>query len=359
VASIQWLDQIRQVDHSQVGSKLARLAVLRTRGLPVPDGFAVPSAVCAEFVAPLRAQLAPLLEVSGSDFPDLQRRCAAARQIIEAQAHSVEFAQQIVEAVAELGLRTGLGDSLSMAVRSSGVLEDLEGASFAGQYESYLGMRSAGQVLDCVRRCWASQYTARAVDYRLRHGLPALLPGIGAGVMQLVRSRAAGVTFTLNPLTGDTTHAVVEANWGFGESVVSGEVTPDRWVIRKSDGDIVDERIADKEVWSVFDPEQACVVEQACPLELRRNACLSPAEVRHVVEIAVEIESREGRPQDVEWAIDEGLTFPNNLFVLQHRPETTWRNRAPAPTEHTPYDPVAYAMRHVFGIRSNQGGTPA
>jgi pyruvate,water dikinase len=294
----------------------------------VPDGFALPTVVCSEFIGPLHPQLLSLLDFSGSDFGELQRRCQEARDLVEHRPYPLDLEEHIVKAVEELARRTELGASLSTAVRSSGVLEDLEQASFAGQYDTYLGMRSAAEVLDSVRKCWASQYTARAVEYRRHHGLPVMPPGIAVGVMQLVRSRAAGVTFTLNPLTGDTEHAVVEASWGFGESVVSGLVTPDHYVVRKSDGQIVLERIAAKKVWSVFGAEWGRVTEQPCPPDLRRRPCLSHAEVRHIVQIAAGIECHEGQPQDVEWAIDEGLPFPDNVFLLQHRPVTTVKGRA-------------------------------
>ena len=324
VACVMWLEQIGAHDQPQVGSKLARLGVLRRRGLPVPDGFALPTAVCREFIDPSRPQLVALLNMSGVDFGELQRRCQAARELVEHQPYPPDLEEHLVRAVEELARRTQLGASLATAVRSSGVLEDLERASFAGQYDTYLGMRSPAEALDSVRKCWASQYTARAVAYRRHHRLPVILPGIAVGVLQLIRSRAAGVTFTLNPLTGDADHAVVEANWGFGESVVAGMVTPDQYLVRKSDGQIVQEQIATKDVWSVFDADRGQVSEQPCPPGLRRRPCVSHAEVRHVVELATGIERYEGQPQDVEWAIDESGSFADHVVLLQHRPVTTW-----------------------------------
>jgi pyruvate,water dikinase len=242
-------------------------------------------------------------------------------------------------------------------VRSSGVTEDGAEASFAGQYDTYLGLCSAEAVVQSVRSCWASQYSSRALDYRRRQGFPlASSGGIAVGVMQLIDARSAGVTFTLNPITGNRRQAVVEANWGFGESVVSGLVTPDHFLVNRADAYILEERVGSKEVWSVFDPEQRRVVEQPTPAEQAARACVSHTEVRELVRLAAEIEAREGRPQDVEWVIDRHVSFPDNVFLLQHRPETSWALRPESldgqeEDEEAPYDPVAYAMRNVFKVK--------
>jgi pyruvate, water dikinase len=319
-----WLDEVGLADVPRVGAKLARLGVLRSFGSQVPDAFVLTTTAFDTFLGPARVELERLLEAPSAGLEDDERLSQTVRAFIEQHPFPRDLQANIVQAFAELAERTELGDRLSTAVRSSGVFEDGADASFAGQYDTYLGLRSAEGVLEYVRKCWGSSYTARALDYRRRWGLTLSSHGIAVGVMQLIDARSGGVTFTLNPVTGNRQEAMVEANWGFGQSVVSGVVSPDHFLVQRPDGDILEERIGSKEVWSVFDPEQGCVVEQPTPAEQARRSCLSHAEVRELVRLAVEIEVREGCPQDVEWAIDAHLPFPRNVFLLQHRPETSW-----------------------------------
>jgi pyruvate,water dikinase len=351
-----WLDEVGLADTPRVGAKLARLGALRSRGAQVPDAFVLTSGAFDTFLGPARPELERLLEAPSVGLEDVERLSQTVQAFIEQQPFPPSLQASIIAAYAELAERTGLGNRLSTAVRSSGVTEDGLEASFAGQYDTYLGLRSAAGVLQHIRKCWGSRYNTRALDYRRRWGLPLSAHGIAVGVMQLVDARSAGVTFTLNPITGNRHEAMLEANWGFGESVVSGLVTPDYFLVRRPDGEILEERIGAKEVWSVFDPEQGRVVEQPTPSEQAVRSCLSHAEVRELVRLAVEIEAREGCPQDVEWAIDAHLPFPRNVFLLQHRPETSWATRsAPEPdeeveVEETSYAPVADTARKVLEV---------
>jgi pyruvate,water dikinase len=336
-----WLDQVGLADIPRVGAKLARLGALRALGSQVPDAFVLTTNAFETFLGTARGDLEHLLETSSAGLADDARLSESVQAFIEQHPFPLGLEQRIVQAFAELAARTGLGERLSTAVRSSGVTEDSPDASFAGQYDTYLGLRSAEGVLAHVRKCWGSCYNARALDYRRRCGQPLSAHGIAVGVMQLVDARAGGVTFTLNPVTGNRQQAMIEANWGFGQSVVSGLVSPDNYLVQRSDGSILEEHIGAKEVWSVFDPEQGYVVEQPTPSEQAVRPCLSHAEVQELVRLAVEIEVREGCPQDVEWAIDAHLPFPRNVFLLQHRPETSWAGRPapePDPGVHVPVD---------------------
>jgi pyruvate,water dikinase len=349
---VVWLDDVRLADMHQVGAKFARLGALRSLGARVPDAFVLTTSAFETFLGRERRTLERILGAT----EDQARLGQAARSFVEHHPLPDALHARITGAFAELTERTGLGGKLSTAVRSSGISEDGTEASFAGQYDTYLGLCSAEAVVESVRKCWASQYTTRALEYRRRRGVGPSASGIAVGVMQLVDARSAGVTFTLNPITGNRRQAVVEANWGFGESVVSGTVTPDHFLVKRPEGLILEERIGSKEAWSVFDPEQGRVVEQPTPAEQAARACLSHEEVRELVRLAAEIEEREGGPQDVEWVIDRHLPFPDNVFLLQHRPETSWASR-PEPVdaqeedEEAPYDPVAYAMRKVFKVK--------
>ena len=269
--------------------------------------------------------------------------------------------------------------------------EDGHAASFAGQYETYLGVSGADEVLRHIAKCWASGYSAHALDYRRRFGgsSPLRAHDLAVGVLELVDARSAGVAFTLDPVTGDRGRLVVEANWGLGESVVSGQVTPDYWTVERDSGRILERRVGAKLVWSVLATTGAAETGNAddgdgdgdgsageapaeranrsgtvlapLPAELAQTPCLTDDEVRYICRQAAAIEEAEGTPQDVEWAIARDLDIPDGVYFLQHRPETTWATTTPAaPPPGTPpasapgpaksFDPVQYALRNVFKV---------
>lgn len=329
--SLLWLDELRLEHLPLVGGKLARLGQLRAKGLQVPDGFAVTVQAFDAFLSGgVRRELELLLAQPADGVAGNDRLAGAARQLIEAEELPGWLVDRVAEAYAHLDRRAGLESGMGTAVRSSGVAEDGDESSFAGQFDTYLGIKSVPAVLNHIRKCWASQYTARALDYRSRRGLPMVMQGLAVGVLQLIDARSAGVVFTLNPIDGDRGYAVVEGNWGFGETVVSGLVTPDHWVVDKHTGDVVEEVVGAKAVWSVFDDGAGRVIEQPAPASQVSKPCLGHEEVRHLVGLAVDIEEREGCPQDVEWAIARGLDPPQSIFLLQHRPETVWSSQVVA-----------------------------
>ncbi len=274
-----------------------------------------------------------------------------ARQLIEGQSLPSWLADAVADAHARLEARTGRGAALRVAVRSSAVGEDGHAASFAGQYETYLGVSGADEVLRHIAKCWASGYSAHALDYRRRFGgsSPLRAHDLAVGVLELVDARSAGVAFTLNPVTGDRGRLVVEANWGLGESVVSGQVTPDYWTVERDSGRILERRVGGKlagRCWPIPAAETGCrrrdgsgrvarradrggTVLAPLPAELAQAPCLTDDEVRYICRQAAAIEAAEGTPQDVEWAIARDLDVPDSVYFLQHRPETTWAAAPP------------------------------
>ena len=259
------LAAIRASDAPRVGPKMARLGQLASAGWRVPDGYAVtagalegwlPPAALAElhrlFSAPTAGAAAGRPEFGGHQ--RLTQLSEQARQLIEGQSLPSWLADAVADAHARLAARTGRGALLRVAVRSSAVGEDGHAASFAGQYETYLGVSGADEVLRHIAKCWASGYSAHALDYRRRFGgsSPLRAHDLAVGVLELVDARSAGVAFTLDPVTGDRGRLVVEANWGLGESVVSGQVTPDYWTVERDSGRILERRVGAKLVWSVL-----------------------------------------------------------------------------------------------------------
>jgi pyruvate, water dikinase len=353
------LGDIRITDTPRVGPKLARLGQLASAGWRVPDGYAVTVQALGSWLAPAaKSEIERLITSTAAahDPAALGRACERARALIESEPLPSWLQDAVLAAHERLRTRTGRGHRLRVAVRSSAVGEDGAGASFAGQYSTFLGIGDSTDVLHHIRKCWASGYTAWAVQYRRRAGLPLHSRDLAVGVMELVDVRSAGVIFTLDPVTGDRGRMVVEANWGFGESVVSGQVTPDYWAVDRASGRIAERRVGGKHMWTVFDLAAAKVVPMPLPADLAGQPCLDDDEVRYLCRKAAEIEDAEGVPQDIEWAIARDVPFPDSVFILQHRPETTWPAApsapaaVPAPAAQPSWDPVQYALRNVFKV---------
>ena len=361
------LGDIRGADAARVGPKMARLGQLAADGWRVPDGYAVTAqALDGWLPEAARGELARMFSVAVSGTAELSALAVQARALIDAQPLPSRLADAVAGAHGRLADRTGHGESLRVAVRSSAVSEDGHAASFAGQYETYLGVSGVEEVLLHIRRCWASGFSAPALAYRSRFGGPSPLRvhDLAVGVLELVDARSAGVAFTLDPVTGDRSTLVVEGNWGLGESVVSGHVTPDHWTVDRASGQVLTARTGAKRAWTAYDAAAGRAVLAPLPDELAAQMCLTDEEVRYLCAQAVAIESAAGGvPQDVEWAVARDLPFPDSVFFLQHRPETTWTggpggparpaSAAPAPPEPEAgpaFDPVQYALRNVFKV---------
>jgi pyruvate,water dikinase len=364
-AAVIGLGDIRGTDAGRVGPKMARLGQLAADGWRVPDGYAVTAGALDGWLpAAARGELARLFSVPVPGHAELTELAAQARALVEAQPLPSSLAEAVAVAHAGLAERTGRGDALRVAVRSSAVSEDGHAASFAGQYETYLGVSGVDDVLLHVRRCWSSGFSAHALAYRQRFGgaSPVRVHDLAVGVLELVDARSAGVAFTLDPVTGDRNVCVVEGNWGFGESVVSGHVTPDHWAVDRASGQVRTARPGAKRTWAAYDETAGRVVLSPLPPDLAGQACLTDEEVRYICARAVAIEAEAGGvPQDVEWAVARDLPFPDSVFFLQHRPETAWGggagasppDAAPAPQEpaaEPAFDPVQYALRNVFKV---------
>jgi len=341
---IGWFADIGLDDRHHVGGKGGSLGELQRAGITVPPGFVVKTGAFERFIralerkSPVRSLVAAL---NGEDLAAATASCAQIRTAVEAQELPFEVLDEI--SAAHTALSRDAGET-PVAVRSSATTEDAADASFAGLQDTYLWVTDLKQTLQRVRSCWASLYSVESVIYRRRRGLPEGDVAMAVVVQKMVQARAAGVMFTRSPVTGDRSVVTVEGSWGLGSAVVGGEVTPDRWVLGKITGDICVREISEKLIQhvplSIGGVETVAVAEDLC-----RAPCLSDEELQALRTLARKVERHYGRPQDIEWAIEQRT---NAILLLQSRPETVWSTRESTPVARPSENPLIHVMS-IFG----------
>ena len=323
-------------DRVSVGGKGASLGELTRAGIPVPPGFVVDTACFRVFLDTVDADHSARSQLEALSNLDL----------ITAEGNNMR--QRIMTAVMPPQMAEAISaayDSLSdgpVAVRSSATGEDGEDASFAGLQDTYLWLTGNDAVLHHVQRCWASLYSTESLSYRRRLGIAEDGLAMGVVVQRMVDAALSGVMFTRSPTTGDRSVIVVEGSYGLGSCVVSGEVTPDKYVINKVTGEIMDRAVSVKMRQHVPDARNGGVIDEPVADQLQSVTCLSDAQLAELAAIAKRVERHYGRPQDIEWAIARS----GDVFILQSRPETVWSRRDPVPVAKqtaTPFD-------HVFAV---------
>lgn len=301
----------------QVGGKGASLARMAAGGLPVPPGFHITTEAYCRFVMEngLQERIVDAVAAVAVDQPATLD--TASRHVAQLFAQGV-MPDEVAEAIRKAYGR--LGSGVPVAVRSSATAEDLPEMSFAGQQESYLNIRGDAMLLDAVKRCWASLWTARAIGYRARHNISPNDVRLAVVVQELVPAEAAGIMFTANPLTGKRDQVVINAAWGLGEAIVGGQVTPDTLVVDKASGEITEQQINLKHVMTVRTPEGTR--EEAVSGERQAAAVLNSGQATELAHIGVQIEKLYGQPMDIEWALHD-----SRFFIVQARPITTLREQ--------------------------------
>ena len=329
---VLWFDDIRNTDVPIVGGKNASLGEMINAGLPVPPGFAVTAYSYERYIQEkkIAEQIYKIIKEIVTDPNDPKLYDIASkkiRELIEKTPMPKDIEIAIKEAYKELNQRLELKDTF-VAVRSSATAEDLPDASFAGQQETFLNVKGPNDLIDKVVKCWSSLFTPRAIFYRNEKGFPHEKVFISVGVQKMVNSGCAGVMFTINPVTGDRNEIVIEGNYGLGETVVSGVVNPDDFVVDKDTTKIKERRIARKTVEYIRDPKTGKTVHLEVPVDKQKVTCVSDQEILTLAELAKRIEKHYNKPMDIEWAIDQDLSFPQNMFIVQARPETVWGSKA-------------------------------
>jgi pyruvate,water dikinase len=325
-----WFEECSKESVPLVGGKCSSLGELINAGVRVPPGFALTTEGYRRFMAEagIDREVASLLAgVDARDIEALEQVSVQIRAVIEAQPFSIEIEDLVAECYRKLAVRCCM-PAVPVAVRSSATAEDLPGASFAGQQDTYLWIRGVDDLLHHMRRCISSLYTGRAIAYRANKGFGADQVAISVGVQKMANSYTAGVMFTIHPANGDRSVIVIDSNFGFGESVVSGEVTPDHFVVNKITLDIIDRTISQKLICYTVDPKTQTSQAIEVPFERQRVQSLIDDEITELAWMGKQIEKHYGRPMDIEWAVDKDLPAGGNIFILQARPETVWSKKS-------------------------------
>ena len=330
---ILWFNECTIESIPSVGGKNASLGELLKAGMPVPPGFAITTEAYREFLK--QENNGEKIKTILSDFnPDERGSSDDISKNIGSLIESTPIPEEIEQAIrtAYDRLSDELGEkALAVAVRSSATAEDLPGASFAGQQDTFLWVSGADNIMEKVKRCWSSLFTTRAIHYRTKMGFPHEKVFISVGIQKMVEAEAAGVMFTLNPMNGDPSIIAIDANWGLGESVVQGEVTPDSYIVDKVTLEIIKRNISSKSICYTLDDRREQVECVEVPPEKRETPCVNDESLGRLAKIGKLIEQYYEKPQDIEWAVDCKRSFPENIFILQSRPETVWSQKKPEP----------------------------
>lgn len=314
---IFWFEEIGKEHNDIVGKKSANLGVMTQMGMLVPPGFAISidaykgfihETGVAEKIAGYVGSLSELKGEGVARFEEISRDISA---MIENQPMPQSLMAEIASYYEQLCNRVGIPD-VAVSVRSAGT------ASRPGMFETYLNVKGKDEVLDKVKRVWASAFTPRAIAFRVGKGIPVDGDILGVAVPKMVNARAAGIGFTVDPVSGDSSKIVIEANWGLGEGVVSGTETVDRFVVDKQSLEIIG-RAVGKKLKQVVSKEKGAEWEDMPP-DMQLVPCSSDDEIKEVARLARMLEERLKEPQDMEWAIDPDFSFPHNVFLLQTRP---------------------------------------
>lgn len=346
-----WLQELNKDDPMVAGRKCCHLGEMLQADLPVPPGFALTLKAYETFLQTSGAKkiILDLLEKHEHELKNnLSKFEEVSSYIINDVIMNKEIPADLKENIIlyyeQLCDSCGCVDT-PVAVRSSGPI------SMPGQFDTFLNISGCDDLLQNIVRVWASSFNARSMAYRLQRNMAVQSSPIGVAVLKMVNARSSGVMFTLDPINGDPSRIFIEGSWGLGESLVSGQVTPDKFVLDKITLEIKQKTICDKAVELVRDPRGHVITRDVAP-EKRNAACLSDEEILELARIGKRIEKHYGVAQDIEWAVDEDLTFPQNIILLQTRQESIWTKKTKEPVAKGKGDATEFIARGLMqGIK--------
>jgi pyruvate,water dikinase len=323
---VLWFEELDQECNDQVGKKCANLGEMTKMGMRVPPGFALSLEAYKDFMSLTGAdrETKKYLDNVGHGFESIQNfneASAELRRIVESRDMPREMRETVLSHYQRLCQRCNM-EEMAVSTRSAGA------ASHPGQYETHLNVRGELDVIEKIKKVWSSTFNARSLSARKHAGAPLETDPIGVAVLKMVNARTAGVLFTADPNTGDTSRMIIEANWGLGESVVGGEALPDTYILDKQSLNIIDRKLGTKSRYVAF--KKAGVAEVDTPAEKSCAFCLSDEEAEEIGRLGKVLESHFDVPQDAEWAVDQDLDFPESVILLQTRPEVIAQKRTPA-----------------------------
>jgi len=312
---LYWFEELSSGHNDLVGKKCANLGEMTRLGMRIPPGFAISVGGYERFMVETSAgeEIRRYVRENQDNLKQLKHQIKASqaiRHIIESKAMPPDMQDELFQYYEQLKERAGVKE-ISVAVRSSGAV------SMPGQMESYLNVRWKEAVLQKVIEVWGSAFTTRAIAFRIEKGMPMEEAPIGVAVLKMVEAKSAGVVLTVLPTIGDTSKVVVEGNWGLGESVVSGEINPDHFIVDKDSG-IMECKVNRKTKMIVYHDSGTITVD--VPADIQNKPCVETEELKEIVRIAKEVETYFQCPQDMEWVLDRTQYFPDNLYWVQARP---------------------------------------
>ena len=316
---VVWLHDISSSNELTVGGKGAHLGRLMRAGITVPPGFCVGTGAYDSFVQQPIMRAAVLELFRALDILDLSQlgvKCLEIQRACLDSALPAGLQEQVASAYQQLGKITGY-PAPKVAVRSSATLEDTAANSFAGQYESYLNVSGEEELLDHIKRCWASMWTPHALFYMVSSGAEYQNANMAVVVQQLVSPLASGVIFTANPITGNLSELIINSSWGLGESVVQGEVAPDAFIVDKESKSITS-RIISSKLITIEPTDNQGTIKREVPGHMQDISSLTDEQIYQLREVALKIEELYESPMDIEWCCHN-----DRIYIVQARPITT------------------------------------
>ncbi|MBR2254211.1 MAG: phosphoenolpyruvate synthase, partial [Candidatus Methanomethylophilaceae archaeon] len=345
VDRIVHVKELRVDDVPFVGGKGANLGELTHSGFPVPEAFVLTTAAYDYFIdsSKIFDDITALLDgIDRSSDDSLTEASAKIRELFETKDIPSDLKSEIVS---KYKLLFDNGPTGFVAVRSSATAEDLPDASFAGQQETYLNVKDDEDLFDKIRKCWSSLFTARAIAYREKQGYSHRDVKLAVVVQRMVNSEFSGIMFTVDPNSG-AEQIVIEAGYGLGEAIVGGEVTPDTYVVDKSNMRVVKKRIS-TQTWKYVRGEQGGVEKVDMPSDMVRVQKIPDDRVQEIAQIGRQIEIHYQKPMDMEWCIEGG-----KAYIVQARPITATGDSA---TNETAGEPTSSDDIITSGLGASPG----
>ena len=313
---VLWFEEVDKDDIALVGGKGANLGEMSAAGFPVPRGFIVTSKAYFYFLEEnkLKSQIFQELKLVNKEDPEtINRASINIKKLILSGKIPTDLAKEIIVNYLKLG---GIIKQALVAIRSSATAEDLPGASFAGQQETFLNVQGEANVLRKVHECWASLFEARAIFYREEKGFDHFKVGLAIPVQEMVSADVSGIMFTVDPVTQEKNHLLIEAIWGLGEYIVQGQVTPDAYLIDKNRLEILSRKVEKQTIQ--LTKVGTLTKKTNVPMQRRLRRKLSDKQILELAAMGKKIHKHYFYPQDIEWVF-----YKNKLYIVQSRPITT------------------------------------